>query len=180
MRESSKTPEVAVPPRKSPTGSVTIGYGHLLEPVIVTVPTAKDVELRSRSIQSKAVERERPRSVSSQTTFDPINTRLSKSNENLSQGSSQRTPTFVDEQRAQRITRSEDRQSTTSITAPLNDLQIQRFNLLQEKFERQQPIDTVFGMSPSSRFTFASVRAESSVCAVSRSGGRRLLATDSQ
>ncbi|CAF4332818.1 unnamed protein product, partial [Adineta steineri] len=103
-----------------------------------------DIEPRSRSSDPKPQERERPRSVSSQTTFDPINARLSKSNENLSQTTSQKTPTFIEQQRAERISKSEDRHSLTSAPIPLNDLQIQRFNLLKDKFERQQPIDTVF------------------------------------
>lgn len=109
-----------------------------------------DIELRNRMQQPKSIERERPRSVSSQTTFDPINTRLSKSNENITQTVSQKTPTFVEQHRTQRVTKSEDRHSSASVTTPLNDLQIQRFNILKDKFERQQPIDTVFGKFNSS------------------------------
>jgi len=45
--------------------------------------------------------------------------------------------------REERITKFEDQHSSNT---QLNDLQIQRFHLLKDKFEHQQPIDTVFGI----------------------------------
>ncbi|CAF1615421.1 unnamed protein product, partial [Adineta ricciae] len=130
-KEPAKIPEENVPP-PPPILSGSLG-------------SIDDIELHGRAPHPKPVERERPRSVSSQTTFDPINTRLSKSNENITQTVSQQTPTFIEQHRTQRVTKSEDRHSSASVTTPLNDLQIQRFNILKDKFERQQPIDTVFG-----------------------------------
>lgn len=94
-----------------------------------------DIEQRGRSIYPKQQEQERARSLSTQTIFDPINSRLSKSNDNLTQ--------TIEQQRDERITKSEDRHL---LNIPLNNLQIQRFNFLKDKFQQQQPIDTIFGI----------------------------------
>lgn len=80
------------------------------------------------------VEQERARSLATQTAFDPVHSRLSKSNENLLQAS--------EPQRAERVTKSEER---TLLPTNLNDGQIQRYQMLKERFEKQLPIDTVFG-----------------------------------
>ncbi len=122
-------------------------FYRLVAPPVAKSTETPEAELRSRSVNVKQQQdRERPRSVSSQTTFDPINVRLSKSNENIFQSTSQKPPPFIEQQRGERITKSEDRHPISRTLTPLNDLHIQRFNLLKDKFDRQQPIDTVFGM----------------------------------
>ncbi|CAF1412638.1 unnamed protein product, partial [Rotaria sordida] len=47
-------------------------------------------------------------------------------------------------QNRERITKSEDRHSSIPAVKPLTSSQIQQFNSIKEKFERQQPIDVVF------------------------------------
>ena len=110
-------------------------------------------------LRKSAVEQERARSLSAETILDPIHSRLSKSNENITQSTSQKHPSAMDSPqplRTERVTKSEDR---TLSSTPLNTVQIQRFQLLKEKFERQQPIDSVFGRShPAASNTFASPR----------------------
>jgi hypothetical protein len=112
----------------------------------VKVNQTNEIEQRERLNYPKQQEQERARSLSSQPIFDSIHSRLSKSNENITQSISQQNLSSNEHQRGERITKSEDRHQSTSANIPLNDLQIQRFHLLKEKFERQQPIDTVFGM----------------------------------
>jgi hypothetical protein len=58
----------------------------------------------------------------------------------------QKTSSLMEQQRTERITKSEDRNSTISTNIPFNDVQLQRYNFLKDKFDHQQPIDTVFGM----------------------------------
>jgi hypothetical protein len=108
------------------------------------------MEQRGRSSYQKQQDQERARSLSSQTIFDPINSRLSKSNENITQSISQKQSSSNETPRPERMTKSEDRHLSNNL---LNDLQIQRFNSLKEKFERQQPIDTLFGMLKLSEFS---------------------------
>ena len=115
-------------------------FFDLLEPTTET-------EQGRRPSYSK--ESERARSSSSQAILDPIHSRLSKSNENITQSTSQKHPTSMEPQRGERITKSEDRHLSNT---NLNDLQIQRFNSLKEKFDRQQPIDILFGIRKSSNF----------------------------
>jgi len=113
---------------------------NLIEPIV-------EMKQRGRSSYPKEQEQERARSLSSQTIFDPIHSRLSKSNENITQSISQKHSTSIEPpQRGERITKSEDRHLSNT---NLNDLQIQRFNSLREKFERQQPIDTLLGIRKS-------------------------------
>ena len=100
-------------------------------------------EMEQNGRSSYPQEQERVHSLSSQTLFDPIHSRLSKSNENITQSISQTHSTSIKPQRGERITKSEDRHLSNT---NLNDLQIQRFNSLREKFDRQQPIDTLFGI----------------------------------
>ena len=98
-------------------------------------------------LRKSAVEQERARSLSAETILDPIHSRLSKSNENITQSTSQKHPSAMDSPqplRNERVTKSEDRNLSST---PLNSVQVQRFQLLKEKFEHQQPIDSVFGRS---------------------------------
>jgi hypothetical protein len=104
---------------------------------------------RGRSSYPK--EQERTRSLSSQAILDPTHSRLSKSNENITQSISQQHSMSTEPPRGERITKSEDRHLSNT---NLNDQQIQRFNSLKEKFERQQPIDTLFGILKKSKKIF--------------------------
>lgn len=101
-------------------------------------------EQRGRSTQPKQhVSTERARSLSTQTIFDPIHSRLSKSNENLLQPVEQKPISPNEPTRIERITKSEDRDPSNT---RLNEKQIEKFNLIKEKFQSQQPIDTIFGI----------------------------------
>jgi len=62
----------------------------------------------------------------------------------MTQSISQKYSSPIELQNGERITKSEDRHLSNT---QLNDLQIQRFHLLKDKFEHQQPIDTVFGIT---------------------------------
>jgi len=117
-------------------------FDNLIESIIKSTQTSTN-EQRGRSNYPKQQEQERARSLSSQTIFDPINCRLSKSNENMTQTVSQKYSSSTESQRGERISKSEDRRSSNTL---LNDLQIQRFHLLKDKFDHQLPIDTIFGM----------------------------------
>ncbi|CAF4978156.1 unnamed protein product, partial [Rotaria socialis] len=76
---------------------------------------------------------ERARSLSSQATIDPINARLSKSNENITQAAAQKNPLpSVEQQSRERITPSEDRQLAVPAAKQLASAQLQKFNLLKE------------------------------------------------
>lgn len=111
-----------------------------------------DVEERGRTSHPKHQDTERARSLSSQATFDPIHSRLSKSNENINQTLPLKTPSPNNElQRGERITKSEDRHLTNK---SLTNAQIQQYKVLREKFERQQPIDVVFGINISMLFLY--------------------------
>jgi hypothetical protein len=61
----------------------------------------------------------------------------------MTQTISQKYSSSTESQRGERISKSEDRRSSNTL---LNDLQIQRFHLLKDKFDHQLPIDTIFGM----------------------------------
>lgn len=98
----------------------------------------------------KSPEQERARSLSTKPLFDSVNSRLSKSNENLNQTNSQKQSPTVELPRNERLTKSEDRHLSNTV---LNDLQIQRYNTIKDKFERQQPIDIPFGIYPSIKKT---------------------------
>ena len=76
-------------------------------------------------------------SLSSQKAMDPTYSRLSKSNENLTQSTSQKNSSSSEQQRGERITKSEDRHPLAPAITPLNDMQIQRCSLLKEKFDSQ-------------------------------------------
>jgi len=117
-------------------------FYNLIESIIKDT-RINTIEQRSRSNYPKQHEQERARSLSSQAIFDPINSRLSKSNENMTQSISQKYSSTIESQRGERITKSEDRLLSNT---QLNDLQIQRFHFLKDKFERQQPINTIFGI----------------------------------
>ena len=113
------------------------------------LPSESDV--RGRSPTQRPSDAERGRSLSSEKILDPIHSRLSKSNEAILQPSSSQTAAAATTNeipvRPERISKSEDRSipSATRTMTPMNDLQIQKCHILKEKFERQQPIDTVFG-----------------------------------
>ncbi|CAM4895437.1 unnamed protein product [Rotaria socialis] len=112
---------------------------------LVKSTQTSDVEERGRPMHSKQQDHERARSLSSQATIDPINARLSKSNENITQAAAQKNPLpSVEQQSRERITPSEDRQLAVPAAKQLASAQLQKFNLLKEKFDRQQPIDIVF------------------------------------
>ena len=131
-----KPPAVAIEPGMYHIfGWRDILFFDLLEPIAETEQLARRPSLTK--------EPERARSLSSQAILDPIHSRLSKSNENITQTTSQKHPTSTEPQRGERITKSEDRHLSNT---NLNDLQIQRFNSLKEKFERQQPIDILLGI----------------------------------
>lgn len=127
---------------------------NLIGSVVKSTQT-NDNEDRGRSTFPRQQDHERTRSLSSQTIFDSISARLSKSNENLTQSISQQNPLSISEQPTrERITKSEDRQQLLpSAVKSLTPAQIQKFNLLKEKFERQLPIDVVFGMNDSLSFS---------------------------
>ncbi|CAF4703504.1 unnamed protein product [Rotaria sp. Silwood2] len=102
---------------------------------------------RGRSLYPKQHDQERARSLSSQTILDPVHSRLSKSNENIAQLTSQKYSTSPNEQQnRERSIKLEDRYASMPSIKPLSSLQIQQFNSIKEKFEHQQPIDVVFGM----------------------------------
>lgn len=105
-------------------------------------PQNAELEQRGRSMQSKVADQERARSLSTQPAFDSINSRLSKSNENLTQSTTLKPSSTAEPSRNERITKSEDRHLSNTV---LNDLQIQRYNALKDKFEQRQPIDLLFG-----------------------------------
>lgn len=105
-----------------------------------------EIDQRGRSTIPKTSEQERARSLSTQPLLDPINSRLSKSNENLTQTNLPKQSPTIELPRNERLTKSEDRHLSNTI---LNDVQIQRYNAMKEKFERQQPIDILFGIHPS-------------------------------
>lgn len=106
-------------------------------------PRTNSVEQRGRSSHPKQHSQERARSLSTQTNFDSIHSRLSKSNENLTQPTSQKPSSTDETQRGERMTKSEDRQlSNTQLT----EQQILKFNALKDKFQQKQPIDNLFGM----------------------------------
>ncbi len=125
-------------------------FHNLIGPIVKSTQT-NESEQRGRSLYPKQQDQERARSLSSQTIFDPVHARLSKSNENITQSIPQKTSSLA-EQRTERITKSEDRNSSTT-NVSFNDLQFQRYYFLKDKFERQQPIDTVFGIQMVSSFS---------------------------
>ena len=122
----------------------------------------KEIEVRGRSPHLKTSDVERGRSLSSEKILDPIHSRLSRSNETILQSNSSHhpTPSINDNQsRTERISKSEDRSvPLTRTMTPMNDLQIQKCHLLKEKFELQQPIDTVFGEREENHFESNSKR----------------------
>lgn len=73
------------------------------------------------------VEQERTQTLATQT-------RLSKSNENLLQP--------IEPPRVERITKSEDR---NLLSTNFNPEQLQKYQMIKEKFDKHLPIDTVFG-----------------------------------
>lgn len=116
---------------------------------IPNTPIRLIVETEKTDEPTKEIEN-RSRSLSAEKILDPIHSRLSKSNDLILQTSSSQTATPINNEtstRPERISRSEDRtfHPTTRTMTPMNDLQIQKCHILKEKFERQQPIDTVFG-----------------------------------
>ncbi|CAF3728092.1 unnamed protein product [Rotaria sp. Silwood1] len=100
---------------------------------------------RGRSLHSKQQDQERARSLSSQTILDPIHSRLSKSNENIAQSTSQKySIPSIELQNREQFIKPQDRYASLPLLKPLNNIQIQQFNSIKDKFERQQPIDVVF------------------------------------
>ncbi|CAF1246383.1 unnamed protein product [Rotaria sordida] len=115
------------------------------EQSIIKSTETNEIGERGRSLFPKQHDQERARSLSSLTILDPVNSRLSKSNENIAQSTSQKhSTTSIEQQNRERITKSEDRHSSIPAVKPLTSSQIQQFNSIKEKFERQQPIDVVF------------------------------------
>jgi hypothetical protein len=108
----------------------------LIEPTVEN-HQLPEIEQRGRSIYSKhqslllAQQQERTRSSSTQTIDSQSHDSITSSKHPLSPG--------------QQIIKSEDKHQPI----PLNESEIQRFQLLKDKFERRQPIDTVFGMKDS-------------------------------
>ena len=110
--------------------------------VASSIPRPVDIEQPERTLSVRQKESERARSLSSDKILDPIHSRLSKSNENILQSTSANADDTA-QRRPSRITRSEDR---PPVGLAVDEVQLQRYQVLKERFERQQPIDIVFGL----------------------------------